>query len=484
MSPAGPVASSTAPMSTGRAGVPMVDDSAKKRRFIPVTTAGLSVWQQLKEAAVPVIMYHVVLMFSMLAFSACVVVTDGGDIGPTIIILLALIFTTLLGTVIGQTMAFLRVRTWVALTIGAGCWLLSIVLGTVTIAVPEVAACIFLFLFMLPIAMTGGLWSLETHRATWSIWLPMVYTSGAAIMWAEKTGLDENWFNGDKWAIWDFASLAVFGTTVVLTLIYLVTRETHRLALWKRGPTAPMQPTLKESGATRPRITVLGFASIAILTVVVTLATAIISPYLWRTGPADGKNNGDSQHQQQDPQPQDGDPQPQDGDPSGDGPFMKAVQQMAEKGVKAAQQAGGSICSLLALAILAVLGILIAGPPLRRLFVVRHLQDPFWHVSNTTRIEMGWQLVEIALADAGVAVKHGEDAAGLARRATPVLQELSPVQVHGLEDAAEVIDRVRFGLGVGPKDVATMERFARWTYDTVWERLTDLQQARCMYRTI
>ncbi len=457
---------------------PMVTDGPAKR-VTPVTRAGLSVWSQLKEAAVPVVMYHVVLIFSLVAFSACVLVTDGFSM-EGIIVLVFLGFTTMLGTVVGQLMAFLRVRTWVALLFGMVCWGLAFGLGLATSVVLGVLAVyVFLFLFMLPVAMTGGLWSLETHRATWSIWLPMVYTSATAITWAEKTGMDENWFAGNKWAVWDVASLGVFGTTVILTLVYLVTRETHRLALWKRGPTAPLQPTLQEAGATRPRITPFGFAAIGGLTLVVALTTAIISPYLWRTGPQDG--NGDGQ-QQQDPPPDEG--QGEDAEPSEDGPMMKAIKEMGEKMVQAAKEAGGSVCSLLALAILAVLGMLVAGPPLRRLFVVRHLQDPFWTVPATTRIEMGWQLVEIAMADAGVPVRHGEDAAGLARRARPTLQELSPVQVHGLEDAAEVIDRVRFGLGVGPKDVATMERFARWTYDTVWERLSDAQQVRCMYRTV
>lgn len=459
--------------------VPMVQDGGKKKRVPPVTQAGLTVWSQLKEAAVPVAMYHAVLVFSLFAFSTCVIVTEGVE-AESLIILAFLAFTTMFGTVLGQLMAFLRIRTWVAMSFGMVCWGLAFGLGLATGAVAgALGVYVFLFLFILPIAMTGGLWSLETHRATWSIWLPMVYTSGTAIMWAEKTGLDENWFAGNKWAVWDLASLGVFGTTVILTLLYLVTRETHRLALWKRGPTAPLAPTIQETGATRPRITPLGLITLGALTVVVALTTAIVSPYLWRTGPRDGDGDNGGEPTEEPAPPED-----VPYEPGEDGPVMKAMKEMAEKMVEAAKQSGGSVCSLLALAILAVLGLLVAGPPLRRLFVVRHLQDPFWRVSNTTRIEMGWQLVEIAMADAGVPVKHGEDAAGLARRAKPALQELSPVQVHGLEDAAEVIDRVRFGLGVGPKDVATMTRFARWTYDTVWERLTDAQQVKCMYRTV
>jgi hypothetical protein len=136
------------------------------------------------------------------------------------------------------------------------------------------------------------------------------------------------------------------------------------------------------------------------------------------------------------------------------------------------------------LALLAVLGALVFGPPLRRLVVVRHLREPFWRVTPTARIEQGWRLVEIALGDAGLIVRSGEDAVGLARRARPILERLSPVEVHGLEEAADVADRVRFGLGVGSRDVEVMERFSGWAYDTVWERLGDREQLRCMYRTL
>ena len=41
-----------------------------------VTRSGLSLWQQLKEAAVPVVMYHLLMLFSLASF--CGVVICGG----------------------------------------------------------------------------------------------------------------------------------------------------------------------------------------------------------------------------------------------------------------------------------------------------------------------------------------------------------------------------------------------------------------------
>jgi hypothetical protein len=157
---------------------------------------------------------------------------------------------------------------------------------------------------------------------------------------------------------------------------------------------------------------------------------------------------------------------------------------MGEKAVEAGKQAGGAVCISLTTILLAILGLLIGYRPIKRLLVVRHLKEPFWAVSPTRRVDQGWRLVEIALGDAGVHPRPGEDAAGLARRAAPVLATLSPVEVHGLEDAAEVADRVRFGLGVGADDLDVMQRFSAWAIDTVWERLSDGEQIRCMYRDI
>ena len=69
-------------------------------------------------------------------------------------------------------------------------------------------------------------------------------------------------------------------------------------------------------------------------------------------------------------------------------------------------------------------------------------------------------------------------------RALPVLQQYSAVEVHGMAEAAAAADRVRFGLGVTPADVDTMERFSAWTLDTIWERLSEREQLKAMYRAL
>ena len=148
------------------------------------------------------------------------------------------------------------------------------------------------------------------------------------------------------------------------------------------------------------------------------------------------------------------------------------------------KDAGVALSLALLIAILVALLLLVGWRPTRRLLLIRHLRDPLWRVPPTARVEQGWRLVEIALGDVGLYPEPGEDATGLARRAQPELQRWSPVEVHGLAEAAAAADRVRFGLGVRPGDVALMERFSAWAMDTIWERLPEREQLRCMYRAL
>jgi hypothetical protein len=437
------------------------------------TESSLGLWGQLKEAIVPVAAYWLATIFGFSAFALVILLKEGGGLDD-IIILGAFAISTFAGVAIGQFLAFLRVRTWLLLSLGGIMWVFWFTVGVGLASAGGggvVGALMFCGLFLLPIALTGGLWSLETNRALWSTWLPLLYATGAVIVWAEATGLDEEWFAGNKWRIWDLVNLGVLGGSVALTLLFLVARETHRLALWRRGPMAPLMPSIEEKGAARPRVTFFGMLALAGLALALTIATAVVSPYLWRTGPGDreGETVEAPEEEEEYPPPEEG-----------DGKLAEMLQKMAE----AAKEAGAAVCTMLTVAFLAMLGMMIAWRPLRRLFTVRHLKDPYWEVPATTRVEQSWRLVEIALGDAGVHPLPGEDAAGLARRAGPVLRQLSPVEVHGMEDAAEVADRVRFGLGVSPKDVEVIERFARWAYDTVWERLGDGGQVRGMHRGI
>ncbi len=450
--------------------------------------SSLSLWGQLKETIVPVVTYWVWVLFAFATFCLAIILDSGFKDAITLVFFAG---GTFVAVAFGQLCAFLRIRTWIMLSLGAASWaffFLFLLAGGSALMESDVIAALLISIFFLgPVAWTGGLWSLETNRTLWSTWLPLVFTVGAVLVWAEGKGKVADWEAGNKWAVWDFASLAMFIPSVGLFLLYLVSRETHRLAMWKRGPTAPLLPSQQERGVSRPRITFLGLVLLAGMAVVVAGATAVIAPYLWRTGP-DDNGQGPETHapSQQERNQSDADARanPGDGSPLDGADLPDGVKELVQKGGEAAKKASGTICSVLSILILATIGALLAYRPLKRLVVVRHLREPLWDVTGAARIDQCWRLVEIALGDAGITPLPGEDATGLARRAGPVLQKLSPVEVHGLEDVAEVADRVRFGLGIGPEDVAVVERFSKWVLDTVWERLDDKAQVAAMYRGV
>lgn len=465
--------------------------------------SSLTLWGQVKEALVPMAVYWAWVLYAYGIFAIAIAMTNsiGGD---DVAFLTAFGLATVGGVLLGQLCAFLGVRSWVLVTLGALMWALFFLVilagGYALMNNDIVAAFVIGVVFLGPVAMTGGLWSLETNRALWSTWLPMVWTVGACLVWIESEVGIGAWESGAKHEIWDLVSLLMFVPSVGLFLLYLVTRETHRLATWKRGPTAPLTPKMEERGVSRPRLTIGGLVALLALAVAVAGATALVAPYLWRTGAPDehgpettaATGEGERQPTQQELNKSDragkqGDPNERNGKPNEGEPESETserVKEMMKKMGEAAKEAAGTLCSLITVAILALIGALLAYRPLKRLFVIRHLRDPLWDVAPSTRIDQCWRLVEIALGDAGVHVRPGEDAAGLARRAAPVLKALSPVEVHGFDDVAEVADRVRFGLGVGPDDVAVIERFSRWVLDTVWERLDDKAQIVAMYRGV
>lgn len=454
--------------------------------------SSMTLWGQAKEALIPIVTYWVWVAYAFFAFAAMLLVTGSPD-GEDLMFLTGFALATFGGVALGQLCAFARVRTWVLLAIGAMMWTAFFVFlaagGEALMSIDAVAVIVISVLFLGPVAMTGGLWSLETNRSMWATWLPMVWTVAACLTWIEKHGGVATFEAGDKYAVWDLVSFGVFVPSVGLFLLYLVTRETHRLATWKRGPSAPLRPTVEERGVSRPRVTFAGLLLLAAMGFGLAAVTAVVAPYLWRTGPPDDhgpkttqqdSNRSDRQQKAQSQDDRNGKPGPPKEPRELPDGAKEALQKMADAGKKAA----GTVCSVLSIALMLGLGALLTYRPLKRLIVLRHLRDPLWDVAPSTRIDQCWRLVEIAMADAGVTPRAGEDAASLARRAVPALQKLSPVPVHGFEEVAEVADRVRFGLGVGPADVEVIERFARWVIDTVWERLDDRQQVVAMYRSL
>jgi hypothetical protein len=446
---------------------------------------------RVKELARPLAVYWLFLLVMFGAFSVAALLDDPSTEGMMFLAFFGLVTVSSVG--LGQVLALLRVRDWVLFALWGAIWAGGMffgILGAMSIgaAAGPLMILFFIYVFLGPMFMVAGAYSIRVGRAIFGAWVPLMYASGTAIIMAENSGRVAEWHAGNKWAVWDVFTFGILGLGIVLLLAFLVTRESHRLHLWRRSPRGMGRGSVKETGAARPRLSCMGWALLAFLAVGLSVGTAAMAPYLWRTGPGD--RDGDNTH---DGDPQDGDPQdPKDGQ-QGDSAKDKAERQVESVGEEmqrnmqpVTEQGLDLLSTLLIMLLLWILALLVFWRPVRRLLTVRHLRDPFWTVSATKRIENGWRMVEIAMGDAGVPPRPGEPAVSLVLRAGPMLRKLKAgkVDVHGLEDAARVRDRIAYGLGVGPEDVALMNHVADWAYDTVWDRLGDRGQLKSMYRGI
>lgn len=445
-------------------------------------------WLDAKALAVPLAAYWGALGIGMALFLAVVVLMTNQ--GPQDLFLMAsLVGGCAISVALGQALALLRLRTWTILAIGSVSWGALLLAAGVAIETvgEDLAGPLIILLFLGPFWALAGVWSLRTQGALLATWAPLMWLVVRILVIAENRGSAQNWFDGNKWAVWDVLTAPVLLLGVVLMLIYLVSRELHRLHRWRFGPGGPDLPrTERLDSARRSRLGIGcgGVLALAMLALVLTVATALVAPYLWRTAPED---EGDPNHQSQSQseQPSEGKEQPNqdsqqdsgDGQGQGDGEAEEKTPQ--ERMQEALRQGAAAVVNLLLLLLLALAILVVFGPPIRRQLLLTHLRRSFWPVPPTREIEQSWRLVELVLADHGVHRQPQETRLALAERAKAELDDMDHLP---LERCAEVADRVTYGLGLRPDDSMMARRAAEMAFQTLWERLSELGKIRANYR--
>jgi hypothetical protein len=447
-------------------------------------------WGDLRSLAVPVLAYWAINLVSVGIFSVAIAVSIGPT--PEALIALAIIFgATAFGVIFGQICGLLRLRMWAVLlagTLTAG-GLFGLTLATA--AVPAVAGIVGLVWFFFPFCSLSGWLALQPNGAMCATFTPLLFITASIIFISERTGSVAYWFAGQKWAIWDIFTVPILFVSVAMVLVFLASREVHRLHHWQNADAPDLVRTRRTGSWIGGLFRSMGsVAVVGMLTVALTIGSALLAPYLWRTGPRDG--DGDQAEQPQpdpqpgsEPQPQKGgkrrqQPQPQpDGEPIERGPGSPMSPEEMER---AARQAGVSVLFLLLFALLALLSILVFGPPLRRTLFLTHLRRPLWPVPPTRHVQQSWWLVEVALGDLEVEMAPGDVPVALARKAIAKLP--GALVVEPIVEVATVADRVAFGLGIAPDDTMRARRQAEMAYEAIWSQLTELQKILAIYRWI
>lgn len=442
------------------------------------------VWRELKAMAFPVLTYLATVFVALSVFSVIIVIQSGD---PNVLAFLAFFwFMTYSGLLVGMVMAAARLRIWVVITLGCVLTGLLYVLTFSSIFVsPVIGVLLGMYTFFFPMFMMCGLWSLRVHMGILAMWVPVMYLTVSILILMDSI---DDWEAGNKWAIWDVATVPILAIGVGLVLLFLMSREMLRLHHWRFGTKGPDVPitTRKSSGFLAQLPGCGGVVVMMVLAAVLTVDAGVVAPYLWRTGPPDpdgvveqdgtqgedpnkGENTRDGQGQGQ------GQPEPGEGDGSegGDGGAGEQI-------VEAAKQAGVALATLILLLILALLSFLVFGPPLSRFSKVKHFRKPIWNVPPTDAVRNSWKLVEMALADMGVPRQTGDTPAALARRA--VIKLSDEINTDAIVHAAEVTEWVLFGYGMGAEDAERARRAADMAYQIVWDEMSEWEKVRAVYR--
>jgi len=405
-------------------------------------------WRDARELARPALLYQGWVVLMLAVFDFVIMVLEGFS-PEGMVILAVLSFCTILGVTIGQGLAIARFR-GSFLAIMSALWLtLSCFLSYPLAALGPFGGIAIAILWLTPIFVSGGVWSLASSRALFAAWVPLIYGTGAMFAIVERDGGVSEFEEGNKLAIWSISTALILFFTIGLLLAYLVARERHRLHRWRFGRYALLAGSITEKGAARPRLTMLGWVSVVLVGLGLTAGTLVIAPYLFRTGPEEGDGQGQSEPQQGQGEPQQGRGEPQEGEGEGEeGNEME----------RAAQQLAQSVCPLLIGLLLFAGAAAVLVRPVRRLVIIEYLRAAPFPVAPTTRIRMGWRLIEIALGDLGIEASPSLDASELVARNAKRLAALDPELLERLTEAARIRDGVTYGLGIEPGSV---ERFAK-----------------------
>ena len=121
---------------------------------------------------------------------------------------------------------------------------------------------------------------------------------------------------------------------------------------------------------------------------------------------------------------------------------------------------------------------------MRRLVVIEFLRRPPFPVSPTTRIRLGWRLIEVALGDLGIERDPSVDASDLVRRHAEKLRALDAELHDRLVDAASIRDRVHYGLGIETGDVDLFVEHAERVFVLATNRIDLSTEAKNAFRDV
>lgn len=397
--------------------------------------------------------------------------------GPeAMLILVGILVAAAVGHVIGNVLGLAGLRLAPVLVLFGLLFAGAAVAGAVA---GELAA----FVFVGVLAAIGGYLGIASRLDVVASWYPLSFAVGAAVFWMNMHGKVAEFSSGEKHAVWDWFSLLCVSGSAFLMLVFLATRQSLGLTVWQEvGRRRRQDAAAPDVAVARP-----GRGSLLVLllfTVAVIGGTALISPYLFRTHAAEGKDGSSETEQEQKKQTKKkqtgrGEREARNGEGQGEGeeegegsmkPDTDGAKRAAAEAMTGALQL---LAWLLAMVIALLLLLLFLGPPLRRRFLLRHLERPLWPVPPTSRVMNLWRRALAALAVVDVVPTPGESPRDFAARAEREAGEHLGADAALLKDAAAVVENIDYaGRGLGAEDETKMRDMVMRLVHSVEPRMT------------
>jgi hypothetical protein len=368
------------------------------------------------------------------------------------------IYSTLLGgLLVGNLLALLHVRFSVTAVAGV---LLIFLLHSV---VGKQAGMIGIVTMM---ALASGQLALTHRLSLIALFFPIVWWLGAIVFYLNMHTRVLVW-EQSKVSAWMPLPLALLYGMVLLVMLYLASHEAYRLALWKLAGTE--QSLRRRATSERLRLTRRGWFAILAASVLLFGATAVIAPYLWRTGAGERGRDGETEREEGETKRESSEERRRR-----DVVDWEAVKRGLERMAREAKRQSW----LLLLLLLALL----ASRPLRRLAVTWYWRHPLFGVSPSTRLQNYWRIVLAGAADSGAQFPASAPIEARVEAMQAQLAARGQAPSEALRQAAELYHRVRYGLGLQPDDAAQLRRAATRAYRDLRRGLCARQRLRAWWR--
>lgn len=401
--------------------------------------------------------YWLLLASSYIVLFATAVTWWHGDTTITAIMLLASAF----GVAAGNGLALARVRPWLVQLGVHGTLMLSCVSMAGGVP-PLVVVVVFSFLW----SVSGGQLTLQRRGSLVALWIPMICWAAAIITILEQNGRLHEWQSGHKEGVWQPVTLALLFMVIVEFFLFLAGQEHYHAQVWQAGATATPMSLTKHRAIGATRITKRGITAVLVLALVSSGFVAKLAPYLWRTGPAEHRDNG----REPPPEPQNRRPR------SAPEPDWDALKRSIERAVREAEKQARDVLPFVPLFLL--------NRPLRRLLLLRHLRRPMRTLNPSERAANLWRYVLIALGDAKMQPRPGESLDQTVERIVEARTAANEPLPEGLAESCEVYQRIRFGLGIPTGSVEALQRSAERAFVTVRAPMTAWQRVASWWRKL